>query len=370
MRFSRPFVAAIFLPTLAIATPQCGISADARLSEPDITSDTRPLSGGTELQQPPVASNARSSRQSVTLSLNDTPSPVAADALLHVKQAGAQITELGPLHGFRTAIARNGQQFMAIYLVPDGSAYVNGLMSELSPGEIEAMAPGQVTELRPAHGLRGLFVRNGGQFQVFYASPDGQRVVPGSLIDAEGRNVTKQQIAAIPGAVPTVVIGDGAVKSAFMPSGPASLLSVAEGTNFGTLGDANAPRLWMFIDPLCSWSVKAMEQLRPFVASGRLQLAVIPTAVLDDGDHGQSKVAAKAMLSLPADAMVPAWNDRNLDGNPRADASQLLTANMAAAEAIKLRGTPTFLWRKTDGTIGRADGLPQDVAGMIASVGK
>lgn len=43
---------------------------------------------------------------------------------------------------------------------------------------------------------------------------------------------------------------------------------------------------------------------------------------------------------------------------------------MAAVAAIGLRGTPTFVWRKADGTEGRTDGLPSDVDAFIASVGR
>jgi hypothetical protein len=42
---------------------------------------------------------------------------------------------------------------------------------------------------------------------------------------------------------------------------------------------------------------------------------------------------------------------------------------MAIAEAIGLKGTPTFVWRKPNGTEGRLDGLPGDVPAFIASIG-
>ena len=296
--------------------------------------------------------------------------PDTSPVLTHVRQAGADVAEIASSHGFRMVVARNDGQFMLMNLTPDGTAYVNGLMSELSPKELVAMAPGQVTELGLSHGLRGLFVRNGRQFQVFYVSPDGQRVIPGSLIDSDGKNVTKQQIASIPGVMPTVVIGGGPTQAPSEAGRPSSALQTVEGTYFGTTGPAAAPRLWMFIDPLCSWSVRAMDQLRPYAANGQVQLAVVPTAVLDHEDQGRSSVAAKAMLSLPADAMVAAWGNRDLGSDHDPVAGQRLATNMAAAESIQLRGTPTFLWRKADGTEGRADGLPKDVDGLIASIGR
>ncbi len=243
-------------------------------------------------------------------------------------------------------------------------------MADLSPADLLTMAPGQVTELGSPHGLRGMFVRNAGQFQVFYSTPDGERVIPGAMFDAQGKNLTHDQVALIPGAIPTVVIGNAANSTAQAQTPAGSLLKAVEATSYGTAGSSTAPRLWMFIDPLCAWSVRAMGQLRPYVTAGRLQLAVIPVSVLDHEDQGRSTIAAKAMLNLPPDAMVPAWTSNKLGEQADPAADQRLSANMAAVAAIALKGTPTFVWRKADGTEGRADGLPNDVDALVASIGR
>ncbi len=44
--------------------------------------------------------------------------------------------------------------------------------------------------------------------------------------------------------------------------------------------------------------------------------------------------------------------------------------NMASAEAINLRGTPTFVWRTASGKEGRADGLPENLEAVITAMGK
>lgn len=292
-------------------------------------------------------------------------------ALDHVASSGSQLTEVGTSHGLRTVVARSGDQFLRMYVTPDGHALVAGLMSELSATDVLAMAPGQATELGSLHGMRGIFVRNGSSFQVFYATPDGMRVIPGAMFDAQGKNLTRDQVASIPGAIPTVVIGDvppGSAPPAQAPTG--SLLGIVEKTTFGTVGSASAPRIWMFVDPRCAWSVRAMDQLRPFVADGRVSLAVVPVAVLDRDGQGPSTIAAKAMLSLPQESMVGAWGSNTLGTQAEPVADGRLAGNMLAAKAIGLRGTPTLVWRKSDGTEGRADGLPKDLDGLIASVGR
>ncbi len=266
-------------------------------------------------------------------------------------------------------MARSDNQFRRIYVAPGGAAIVVGLMSELSTAELLAMAPRLTTEMGNHHGLRGIFVRNGDNFQVFYATPNGDRVIPGVMFDAQGKNLTRDQVAGIPGAIPTVVIGDAPPGSAPAAQAPAgSLLGTVEKTTFGTVGSASAPRIWVFVDPRCTWSVRAMDQLRPFVADGRVSLAVVPVAVLDRDGQGPSTVAAKAMLSLSQEAMVVAWGGNTLGTEAELAADGRLAGNMLAARTIGLRGTPTLIWRKADGTEGRADGLPKDLDSLVASV--
>ena len=230
-----------------------------------------------------------------------------------------------------------------------------------------------LTELGTEHGLRTIFARNGDAFQVFYLAPDGEAVVGGVMWDATGHDITRDQVAPIPGTIPTVKIGTD-VAPAGRPT-PASVevpaqlpLKVIEATTHGTIGSPTAPRLWMFVDPMCAFSVRAMQALQPYVNAGRVQLAVIPLSVLDYEDQGRSTPAAELMLSEPADKMVAAWTGHQLTGTPPATAAAVLQANMAAASSIRLRGTPTFFWRKADGSAGRSDGIPNDFAGMIASI--
>lgn len=195
--------------------------------------------------------------------------------------------------------------------------------------------------------------------------------------DSAGRNITRGQVASIEGAVPTVTIGSpplpaSSLQTAAKPeAAPAeSALKIARGTIFGTAGPSSAPRLYMFIDPLCSFSVRAMDQLRPYVAAGKLQVAVIPLSVLDYEDQGRSTVAAKALLSLPTDKMAAAWRDQQTIPLPPEgpDASAHLSQNMAAAGALKLRGTPTIVWHKADGSERQATGLPDNIDALLASM--
>jgi len=365
MRIPLVLLTSLLVPCIALADPQCSLSQT--LSSPD--SITRPQPGASPLFQ-----TSQTLIQDVGPAVAQTQvlQPISDLTVLHhIIAAGSKITDAGTLHELRAVVARNEGQFIRLYVPADGQVLVAGLMAEISPDDLLAMAPGQTNELGSFHGMRGIFVRNAGQFQVFYASPDGERVIPGAMFNAQGKNLTHDQIASIPGVIPTVLIGNAAGQmgaSAQTPTG--SLLKAVEATTFGTLGSPSAPRLWVFVDPLCAWSVRAMSQLRSYVTAGRVQLAVIPVVVLDHENEGRSTVAAKAMLSLPQDTMVAAWNDNKLSKQAGPVADQRLSGNMAAVAAVGLRGTPTFVWRKVDGSQGRADGLPSDIEGLIASMGR
>lgn len=245
----------------------------------------------------------------------------------------------------------------------------------LSPDEIAggaalvriASTGATLLDLGTEHGLRTVFARNGASFQVFYLTPDGQAEIGGVMWDASGQNITRRQVVSIEGTIPTVSIG--AVKAPAEAAPDRSALKTIAATTFGATGTGSAPQLWMVIDPMCSYSQKAMALLKPYVASGHVQLAVVPVSLLDYEDRGASTASAKMMVSLPPDQMVEAWASGKLAGVPDATADERLRANLAAANAIGLRGTPTFLWRTAGGNEGRSDGIPDDLEAMIASVG-
>jgi thiol:disulfide interchange protein DsbG len=351
----------ILLPATASAAspPLCAPPAPAATE----AADTRPALPSTERPAPSALS--QTTKQAAA-----APIPAALAELpfiKHVAAAGSTITDLGPSHGLHAVAARNGDQFMLFDVTPDGQAAVSGAPIEITPAEIQSVAAGNVINLDRQHGLQGFFVRSGTRFQVFYATPDQQRLVPGVLWDTSGKDLTRAQVAAIPGAIPTVEVASGTTGDQARGETPA--LPLMRRASYGTIGPVSAPHLFMLIDPQCVYSIRSFQMLMPYVASNRLQLSVIPLSVLDYEDRGQSTKSALSLLSKPADQIVTAWQAGNEGGPPAPDAEDRLRANMAIAEAVGLKGTPTFIWRKSDGTEGRLDGVPTDIATMIASIG-
>lgn len=241
---------ALPLPGQPSAEPAIALPAPVRVGAASAIPAAAATSASTSASPPPTAAPVVSTAPELGSGAPSTPATAVGKipVLAHIAAAGAQLTDMGVSHGMRTVFARNGDELMVLEVAPDGEAAVAGLMADLSVSQLLTAAGSSVTELGASHGLRTLFVRSGSQFQVFYATPDGERVIPGVLWDATGKNLTREQVAPVAGAIPTVTIGKDAAAT------PGSLLAAVQGTTSGTTGSASAPKLWMFIDPQCSFS--------------------------------------------------------------------------------------------------------------------
>ena len=124
----------------------------------------------------------------------------------------------------------------------------------------------------------------------------------------------------------------------------------------------------MIFDPYCSYSVRAFDELRPYVAAGRIQLAIVPISILDYETNGQSTPAAESLLSQDPAGIAEAWDHQSFRAPASQEALALLQTNDRIAEEIGLKGTPTLIWRKADGTAGEIDGIPKSWEALIAEV--
>jgi len=284
--------------------------------------------------------------------------PAQGDAVAHLKVAGSSLDWQTPAYGWAVGVLRQTDQVM-LFMTPQDHRYViGGTIIPVPYARLREMMGHRATDLKPVLGVPGMFVTEGDHFRIVYASPDGRAAMTGTLWDAAGKNITRQQIRFIPGAVPNVTLSGPQ-----MP-GTASLYA-------GEIGSPHAPEVMMFIDPRCMYSMRALSALQPAVDAGRIRLKVIPLSLLDYEDQGASTLYARAMVSQPAGSMVQAWSSGSLDrslSSPAPDAAARLEANMVAARDVSVRGTPTFFWKHGDGTVGRLDGVPTDIAGFIAKV--
>ena len=335
--------AAVFFPALANANPHCATAG--------------PMAFSGSIPQPP--STAPTLTATIPTAIKRTP------FVMHIARAGAVITDLGVANDMHQIAARSGNQFMLFDVAPDGNAAVSGIPIEMTLAQLKTVAGGNITDIGAAHGLEGFFVRSGSMFQVFYATPDNQRVIPGVLWDASGKNITKTEVADIPGTIPTVEV-DG-------PDGPqesaASALPLVQNATFGTIGDNPGKHLFMLIDPQCIYSIRAFQMLKPFAEANQIEISVIPLTILDGEDSGQSTRSAMALLSDPPEQIVSAWETGNDTSPPTSVAADKLKNNMLIAQAVGLKATPTFFWRKADGSEGQLVGVPQDVQAFVSAIG-
>jgi thiol:disulfide interchange protein DsbG len=370
MRWMILLAALAAAPALA-ATPQCAVSTPVHMAAADPTPSIQQ-----KMPAPPPQATAATDAPSASRTAIP-PGLAGMPFVHHVASAGATIMDLGTSHGLHLMAAKSGTEFRVFSVLPDGKAAVQGAPIELTVQQVTAIANGSVTHLGNREGFDGLFVRSGAQFQVFYAAPDGQVVIPGILRDADGKDVTRQQVSSIPGAIPTVeVAGDSAPSGTaagagaqVVPMATAQTLAAVKTASYGSIGPASAPQLFMLIDPQCIYSVRSFQQLRGFALAGKIRLSVVPLSILDYEDRGQSTRSALALLGKSADQLIPAWQSGDVAGPVAKDAGDRLRQNMAIASAIGVQGTPTFVWRKSDGSVGRVDGVPTDIGALVSSVG-
>jgi len=364
----RHFLCAMSVSLVAFSTPAFAGPGDASNSG-SVVQNGQSEPGIAPAAQPAVPSGARfaNTGQVEPLALAAPVDVETVPVLKHIAATGAQLLELGEAHGLRSVSARSGDQFMILQIAPDGQAVVGGPQLDLPVDKLMTLAWGQVKELGETHGLRGLYLRNGQDFQVLYVTPDGRSRIAGVMWDANGKNLTREQVSKIDGAVPTMVVEKEGSKTLEVADKADALLGV-EHSAFGTFGDPAAPRLWMIFDPYCSYSVRAFDELRPFVAAGRIQLAIIPISILDYETNGQSTPAAESLLSQDPARMAEAWDHQSFRAPASQEAPALLQKNNRIAEEIGLKGTPTLVWRKSDGTAGEIDGIPKSWEALIAEV--
>jgi thiol:disulfide interchange protein DsbG len=343
---------------LISATPALAAAPQCAMPGPTVIKTASPTAQPSA--SPVVAAKPQASKPTVLpASLSNIP------FAQHIAAAGAQVSDLGTIHGLQAISARSGTQFMIFEISKDGQAGVSGVPIDLTVAQLQTVAAGNITDIAANHGFQGYFVRSGQQFQVFYATPDNQGLVPGVMWDATGKDLTRDQVSQIPGAVPTVEIGSTG------PAGqaaPGQELAVLAKATYGTEGVPSAPKVYMLMDPQCIYSIRAFQALQPYVQAGQIQLAIIPLSVLDYEDNGQSTRSALALLSDAPDQIVGAWQSGSENNVSAPSAQARLANNMAIAQAVGLKGTPMFWWQGADGKTSHFDGVPPDASAFVAGL--
>lgn len=238
-------------------------------------------------------------------------------------------------------------------------------------------------------GLDGWFITMPDNFiQIAYTSPDGQQLVIGFIVGAEGRNLTEQQLVNLRER-------DATVNKLFTDKVEDAKARLAQDRGFQELmtnlnmdrpgdklyaeitqapsveiGSEGAPLLLMVLDPQCPFCKKAWQALdKEYVSEGKLLMRLIPVAILGD----DSMRMAELLLDKDGKDRWAAYAKSDFDktklaGEAGEDGKRRYAVNAALYNRWKLKGTPFFAYRSKDGTIKVLNELPKDWDALVKDI--
>ncbi len=243
-------------------------------------------------------------------------------------------------------------------------------------------------------GLDGWLAKKGDMVQTVYLTPDGRHYIAGIGFSQDGRNATAESLDAAmkKGDLAALGIEPRATSQAALPQVPSQQSSVTKTAgdvrmpsqagdqilaaieadaalppekrvltwlSFGRVG---APVVYMAADLSCPYCKRAWTQLSPEVDAGRIELRIIPVALISPASKGQ------AMALFDAEDPRKLWIDNVRSSIPPAQVGS--EAAMAAIEANNaffgqsLKGTPSF-WLRKSGRPQAVAGLPHDLGSIL-----
>ncbi len=198
---------------------------------------------------------------------------------------------------------------------------------------------------------------------IIYADTQGRYLVLGTIVGADGRNISEQNYQQY--------IAPQSANVAFNYIG--STAWIQQGSN-------DAPhQMYVIIDPNCIYCHRLYESLQPFIESGQLAVRWLPVAFLKNTSIGR----AYALLSSANPLQTLAQNEKNFDeasenggvpplNNPSALVQQQLQNNMAFLTEAEINATPALLYRTVNGNARLDMGMidPTKLKDLISNVGK
>jgi thiol:disulfide interchange protein DsbG len=233
---------------------------------------------------------------------------------------------------------------------------------------LEAQGLTVVGTFQSPGGLTAWAAYSGQQPVALYATPDGKHVIAGTMLDADGNDVTRT-----------------ALQQAVRAPMAAGTWKQLEASHWIADGKAGAPRtVYMFTDPNCPYCNKFWSDARPWVEAGKVQLRHVIVGMLTPTSEG--KAAALLAQKDPAAALAAYERSHAADtskalaaGHPKplADGTlrplapippavqEQLDANARLMGALGLQATPAFAWRDGTGEVHTQTGAPPSMLATI-----
>lgn len=264
--------------------------------------------------------------------------------------------------------------FLVFLLILSSHAYAQNATPDLPdlPDPIQNLAAegAQVRYMGREHGLDAWVTIKGGQEQYFYVLPGGEAFVMGMLFDDTGNLVTVDQVRRLRqqdgetldmltedmGFDPAATGRRSAANQEFQSPSERLLSDVAD-ANWVALGNPAAPPVYAFIDPLCPHCHSFIEDLRPAIEGGQVQVRMVMVGFRDN-----TRAQAALLLASPnPEARWFAHLDGDEDALPvRSEISQQgVQRNLAVMQSWDLSVTPLILYRGNDGSVKIVRGRPK-----------
>ncbi|WP_394236804.1 thiol:disulfide interchange protein DsbG [Pseudomonas anguilliseptica] len=129
---------------------------------------------------------------------------------------------------------------------------------------VEARGAEIIQRFDAPSGLQGYAARYNGQGVALYLTTDGEHVLVGSLLNAQGEDLSQQPLD----------------KLVYEPLGK-EMLGKLERSTWIADGSAKAPRIiYMFSDPNCPYCTMFWKQARPWVEAGDVQIRHVMVGML------------------------------------------------------------------------------------------
>lgn len=186
-----------------------------------------------------------------------------------------------------------------------------------------------------------------------YLTADGKQAIVGSMIDAQGANLSQEPLNRLVSKPMSVKIWKQLENSTW----------VADGSK-------NAPRIiYTFTDPNCPYCNKFWNDARPWVTAGKVQLRHVIVAILTNTSAGK---AAALLSAKDPQAALTQHEQQHASGGLKplgqvsATVRAQLDANQKLMQQLGSSATPTIFYKDASGNLQKMQGAPS--AEMLAKM--
>ncbi len=272
---------------------------------------------------------------------------------------------------------------MSVMAFPALAQEGNDMLLPRLPEPIQNLANegAQVRFLGKDNGVEGWIAIKNGQEQYFYVLPNNGGFISGILFDAKGKAVTIEQVRRLrsqgdnlldqltadsPQEAANISTAQDTSKYEFKTPSE-QLFNDIETSNWVPIGQAGTPLIYSFIDPQCPHCHSMMQDMKPLIDAGRIQVRMIPVGFKDE-----TRAQAAYLMATPSPEQVW-WAHMNGDETAlpaRKDINQQgVQRNMSVMQSWKLTVTPLIIYRAKDNTVKIVRGKPRDMNALINDIG-